>query len=162
MRSNACCTTRSLSLSRAEVASSNSKTFGFLRIARAIAMLQTDRARASILGSCWNLALAHEIPSGRHAPHRCFWPPERATPRSPTIVSKPFGRSLMNRKALAACTIHDGGKPRGNVEMSIRTPPANHIMSTAPRQTTPLHPRTSAAASTSEAVHPGRPMAMFS
>mmetsp|Transcript_10713 Transcript_10713/g.25409 ORF Transcript_10713/g.25409 Transcript_10713/m.25409 type:complete len:133 (-) Transcript_10713:3597-3995(-) len=33
---------------------------------------------------------------------RCFWPPERFVPRSPTSVSNPSGRLRMNSAALAS------------------------------------------------------------
>mmetsp|Transcript_2322 Transcript_2322/g.5901 ORF Transcript_2322/g.5901 Transcript_2322/m.5901 type:complete len:81 (+) Transcript_2322:199-441(+) len=54
--SSVCCTSDSLSASRAEVASSRSRMSPERTSARAMAM-------------------------------RCFWPPERVTPRSPHLVS---------------------------------------------------------------------------
>lgn len=59
--------------SRALVASSRRRIFGFFINARAMAM-------------------------------RCFWPPERRTPRSPTTVSKPFGSFETNSRTFASRT----------------------------------------------------------
>mmetsp|Transcript_26228 Transcript_26228/g.59292 ORF Transcript_26228/g.59292 Transcript_26228/m.59292 type:complete len:123 (+) Transcript_26228:289-657(+) len=68
--SRAACTTRSLVVSSADVASSRIRICGLRTIARAMAM-------------------------------RCFCPPERATPRSPTSVSYPWGNEVMKSCALA-------------------------------------------------------------
>ena len=81
---------------------------------------------------------------------RCFWPPESVIPRSPTVVSKPCGKSWRSLASCATPAAHSEGSspPRTPKATFSRTVAEKRKLScgtkpTAPRSVSSGIPRTS-------------------